>query len=430
MTAKFKETEIGLIPEDWELISLKNLTNKIGSGATPRGGSQVYVERGVSFIRSQNVRDEGFKNDLVYINDDAAGKLNNVELFPKDVLLNITGDSICRTSIVPDEVLPGRVNQHVAIIRANAKLYYKFLFFYLCSDVAKWRLLSYDAGGTRKAITKSTLEHFTIPLPKYEEQMLIADLLDSFNKKIHFNHQMNQTLEKIGQTIFRHWFVHFEFPDENGQPYKSSGGEMVNSELGDIPKGWKLKPLDEVAKYLNGLALQNYPPKNDFLPVIKIRELKQGITSQTDKASSDIPKEYIINDGDVIFSWSGSLEVVIWANGKGALNQHLFKVTSEEYPKWFYYYQTLRFLPSFRQTAADKATTMGHIKRSHLSESLIAAPPENILKQADKILNPIIEKIILNKINSRYLASIRDFILPKLMSGKIRLNIPEEATAK
>jgi len=201
---------------------------------------------------------------------------------------------------------------------------------------------------------------------------------------------------------------------------------------GRFQVGWHLRPLDEIANYLNGLALQKYPPENDdYLPVIKIRELNQGITAQTDKASYiNIPKEYVIDDGDILFSWSGSLKVVIWGEGKGALNQHLFKVTSEEYPKWFYYYQTLKFLPNFRQIAADKATTMGHIKRSHLKESIVAVPPDNILKQADKILKPIIEQIINNKINSRYLSNIRDSILPKLMSGKIRVNVPEEGTVK
>ena len=206
---------------------------------------------------------------------------------------------------------------------------------------------------------------------------------------------------------------------------------MMESELGMIPLGWEIKPLDQVANYLNGLALQKYPPENDeYLPVIKIRELKQGITQKTDKASSQIPEDYIIDDGDIIFSWSGSLEVVIWGEGKGALNQHLFKVSSKEYPKWFYYYQTLRFLPSFRQTAADKATTMGHIKRQHLTESLVAVPNKDVLSMANKLLKPIIKQIINNKIESHYLIALRDSILPKLMSGKLEVKNQEEVTSK
>ena len=153
-------------------------------------------------------------------------------------------------------------------------------------------------------------------------------------------------MEQIAQNLFKHWFIDFEFPNVDGKPYKSSGGEILASELGDIPEGWTIKPLDEIAEFLNGLALQKYPPENadDFLPVIKIRELRTGVNDGSDKASINIPKKYIIDNGDIIFSWSGSLDVVIWNFGKGALNQHLFKVDSDKYPKWFYYYWTLNHL--------------------------------------------------------------------------------------
>lgn len=338
-------------------------------------------------------------------------------------------------------VIIGRKGAYRGVHYSNKPFYVIDTAFYLKPKIKDLDLLfayfellthdinSMDSGSAIPSTSREDFYNLPIRLPPIEEQKAISQFLNLFNIIIQLNNNMNQTLEAIGQAIFRHWFVHFEFPDENGQPYKSSGGEMVDSELGEIPKGWKIKPLDKIADYLNGLALQKYPPVNDeYLPVIKIRELKQGITGQTDKASSKIPEEYIIDDGDIIFSWSGSLEIVVWGEGKGALNQHLFKVTSEEYPKWFYYYQTLKFLPSFRQTAADKATTMGHIKRSHLSESLVVIPPTNILNRANNVLEPIIENIVINKINSRYLSQIRDSLLPKLMSGKIR--VPMEASAK
>ena len=287
---KFKKTEIGMIPEDWDVGELKDFCSKIGSGATPRGGSNVYVNSGIAFIRSQNVYDEGFKTEgLVFIQDSDAKKLNSVEVKKNDILFNITGDSICRCCIVPDSVLPARVNQHVSIIRTNNKLYYKFLYCYLCLNRTKETLLSFDAGGTRKAITKGNLEKLLLPLPSYIEQTRIGDFIGLINDKIDLNRQMNSTLEQIAQTLFKRWFIDFEFPDENGNPYKSSGGRMEDSELGEIPEGWKIKPIDEVADFLNGLALQKYPPEGDeYLPVIKIRELKQGITDVTDKASTKI----------------------------------------------------------------------------------------------------------------------------------------------
>jgi type I restriction enzyme S subunit len=150
--------------------------------------------------------------------------------------------------------------------------------------------------------------------------------------------------------------------------------ELVESELGLIPKGWKVKPLDEIADYMNGLAMQKYPPVEgqESLPVIKIRELRAGVAdASSNRANLNFPSKYIIDDGDIIFSWSGSLIVKVWCGGKGGLNQHLFKVTSADYPKWFYYYCTAHHLDEFQRIAADKATTMGHIKRNHLQEALV-----------------------------------------------------------
>jgi len=360
-------------------------------------------------------------------------------LKPGQIIVTMTdlskqADTLGYSAIVPDDGNIWLHNQRIGLLEFNESFSSDPIFINYLLRTYNYRswIIGSASGTTVKHTSPSRIHSFKCKIPPLPEQRAIAHILGSLDDKIELNRQMNQTLEEIGQTIFRHWFVHFEFPNEDGQPYKSSGGEMVDSELGEIPVGWHLRPLDEIANYLNGLALQKYPPENDdYLPVIKIRELNQGITAQTDKASYiNIPKEYVIDDGDILFSWSGSLKVVIWGEGKGALNQHLFKVTSEEYPKWFYYYQTLKFLPNFRQIAADKATTMGHIKRSHLKESIVAVPPDNILKQADKILKPIIEQIINNKINSRYLSNIRDSILPKLMSGKIRVNVPEEGTVK
>ena len=181
--------------------------------------------------------------------------------------------------------------------------------------------------------------------------------------------------------------------------------------------------MPEIATYLNGLPLQKFPPKNEdeFLPVIKIAELKARSVVGADKASTDIDSKYIIDDGDVIFSWSGSLAVDIWCCGKGALNQHLFKVFSSDYPKWFYYLWTKSYLFQFQQIAAGKATTMGHIQRAHLEEAKANVPSEKILEVTDKIISPLIEKIIENSKQIRALSATRDALLPKLMNGEIEV---------
>ena len=197
---------------------------------------------------------------------------------------------------------------------------------------------------------------------------------------------------------------------------------MIESELGEIPEKWKKAGLDTIAEFLNGLAMQKFPPRNNKsdLPVVKIRELKSGITEETDKANNEFDGKYLVDDGDVIFSWSGSLELVLWKFGKGALNEHLFKVTSNHFPKWFYYYWIKLHLPYFRSIAEGKATTMGHIQRHHLSQALVHSEI-NILNKSGFIISPIFNKLIINNSEIQKISKLRDTLLPKLMSGEINI---------
>ena len=198
-------------------------------------------------------------------------------------------------------------------------------------------------------------------------------------------------------------------------------------ELGEIPMGWEVKGIDEIANFLNGLALQKYPRGDGpTLPVIKIAQLRKGDTEGADRCNTSVPPEYVINDGDVLFSWSGSLQCVLWAGDRGALNQHLFKVTSTLFPKWFYYLWVHEHLASFRHTAAGKATTMGHIQRHHLSDAKIVVPESDVLNATDKMIAPIIEQVMQRRVESRTLAALRDTLLPKLISGDLRLRDTEQ----
>lgn len=192
--------------------------------------------------------------------------------------------------------------------------------------------------------------------------------------------------------------------------------------LKEIPKGWKLSNLTEIAEYLNGLAMQKYRPseKEVGLPVLKIKELRQGYCDcNSDLCTPSIKEQYIIQDGDVIFSWSGTLLVDIWCGGTCGINQHLFKVTSSNYEKWFYYSWTKHHLERFIAVAADKATTMGHIKREELAKAVVFIPNEYDNERIGALLRPIYELIISNRIENKKLTELRDSLLPKLMSGEL-----------
>ena len=257
-------------------------------------------------------------------------------------------------------------------------------------------------------------------------------MLGALDDKIELNRRTSETLEEMARALFRSWFVDFD-PVRAKAEGRPSGlppdldalfpASFEASELGEIPAGWEVRSLDEIATFTNGLALQRFPPEGDeWLPVIKIAEMKRGYTEKTGKASTSIDQRYIVDDGDLLFSWSGSLEMVLWAHGRGALNQHLFKVTSDEYPRWFYLGWTREHLDDFRGIAAGKATTMGHIQRHHLTDAKVAAPPPGAVEGADANLAALVEQQVRHAIEARTLATQRDTLLPRLVAGELRVS--------
>jgi type I restriction enzyme S subunit len=308
-----------------------------------------------------------------------------------------------------------------------------FLKFLMQSAEVQEELRSRATGTTVLGIRQSELRQVSLTLPPLAEQKRIAEVLGALDDKIELNRRMNATLEATARALFQSWFVDFDPVRAKLDGRTPSGMDAATaalfpdtfeeSELGHIPKGWEVRSLDKSAHYLNGLALQKYPPGDGpTLPVIKIAQLRKGDSIGADRCNTNLPPEYIVHDGDVLFSWSGSLEVELWCGGTGALNQHLFKVTSPEFPKWFYYLWTLHHLDEFRLIAADKATTMGHIQRGHLTAAKVLIPSRPLLDVMSSIISPLIEQLIANRIQSRTLANLRDTLLPKLLSGEISIN--------
>ncbi|BBV49967.1 restriction endonuclease subunit S [Citrobacter portucalensis] len=242
------------------------------------------------------------------------------------------------------------------------------------------------------------------------------------NQKIALNNRIKAELEAMAKTLYDYWFVQFNFPDTNGKPYKTSGGKMeYNATLKrEIPADWNTSTLWSIAKYTNGLAMQKYREDSDiYLPVIKIREMNNGISAETERARVDIPEAAVIDDGDVLFSWSATLDVKIWSQGKGALNQHIFKVSSDSYPKSFYYFELLNYLKHFKMIADLRKTTMGHITLDHLKQAYICLPPLFLLEKLNSKVHDIFQKRLLLEKENRNLIKFRDWLLPLLMSGQV-----------
>jgi type I restriction enzyme S subunit len=283
-------------------------------------------------------------------------------------------------------------------------------------------------GSTGTKMPRGDKDHlleFLIPDFDYTQQDKIASVLSILDKKIALNNKINSELEAMAKLIYDYWFVQFDFPDENGKPYKSSGGTMIyNKELKrDIPEGWKVTNLLDIASFTNGVACQKYRPKDteDSYPVIKIKEMGSGFSDSSEQVSKSIPNKVIINNGDVLFSWSATLNVMIWAGGTGGLNQHIFKVSSDHYPRTFYYFEVLRYLNHFKMMAGLRKTTMGHITQDHLEQSRISIPPDNLVETLHEKLNPILNQVVSMLEENKKLEELRDWLLPMLMNGQVKI---------
>ena len=291
-----------------------------------------------------------------------------------------------------------------------------------------------DDGSPIPSTTRAAVYHRTIVVPSPPEQRAIASVLGALDDKIEQNRRTEQALELLARAIFHAWFVDFEpvkakaagattFPSMPQTVFDALPTRFVDSEIGAVPEGWEVKALADIATFLNGLALQKYPPRDDGedLRVVKIAELRKGSTDGADLANCDVPADYLIDDRDLLFSWSGTLEAEFWFGGKGALNQHLFKVTPALVPSWFCLLWIRQHLPWFKLIAASKATTMGHIKRGHLHEAKVIVPPPAVISQVDRLVGPLYDLHARLMIESRRLGAMRDYLLPKLLSGDVHV---------
>jgi type I restriction enzyme S subunit len=336
-------------------------------------------------------------------------------------------------------------NQDVKALAAKSEIRPWYLLYWLMGHEKFFldSVVEYTGIGAGKLDTKR-MQGLELLLPSLGEQDAIVEVVKAIDDRITLLRETNATLEAIAQALFKSWFVDFDPVRAKMQGRTPEGMSQATaalfpdafeeSALGLVPRGWRVRPLDEVATYLNGLALQKFPPTDDsWLPVIKIAQLRKGDTVGADRAGRNIKPEYVIQNGDVLFSWSGSLEVEVWCGGEGALNQHLFKVSSDIYPKWFYYFWTKHHLAHFRQIAASKATTMGHIQRAHLTQALVVAPPDAFVSAVGEFFAPLLERWIATSLQAQTLATLRDTLLPRLISGALRLpeaDVPiEEAAA-
>lgn len=420
------------LPKQWSVRPLGELTSWT-SGATPSKSNPEFWGGDIPWISAKSL-----KSFYLYDSEDhvtVAAVADGARLVDTDdILMLVRGMTLNNDVPIGIAMRPMTFNQDVKGLRGKDGADTRFISYWLVGN--KWRLLSavdQASHGTGRLRTE-VVQGMEVALPPPNEQRAIASVLGALDDKIEQNRRTVRALERLARAIFRAWFVDFEpvkakaegatsFPSMPQEVFDALPTRFVDSEIGPVPEGWGVKALDKVAEFLNGLALQKYPPREDGtdLPVIKIAQLRKGSTEGADASNDSIDEKYKIQDGDLLFSWSGTLEAVFWFGGPGALNQHLFKVTSDDYPQWLVYEWIHQHLPEFRQIAASKATTMGHIKRGHLSQALVAAPPPEFLEPSGQVISSMFKMHAATQLESRKLAEMRDYLLPKLLSGQVHV---------
>lgn len=424
-------------------IRLGDVCKKVGSGATPRGGKDVYLSHGVSLIRSQNVYNDHFqKAGLAFILQEHAEELANVEVNAGDVLLNITGDSVARCCIAPEYVLPARVNQHVAIIRPDEdKLDARYLMYFLVSPSMQQHMLALaGAGATRNALTKAMIEDFEVPSPPLPTQGAIAKILGTLDDKIELNLKMNETLEAIAKAIFKSWFVDFDPVRVKIERRQTLGinaetldlfpDKLVQIEDRIIPYGWRVATLGDMLDIdRQGINPMDFPEEQFYH--FSIPAYDDGRSPKVELGAEIKSNKFVIATDSVLISklnpstpriWLpsfdtrlravGSTEFLVTRPRDGITRQYLYSL-----------YLSPEFNAEFVSLVTGTSTSHQRVRPADLLAMRFPLPPLSLVKAFTNRIAPILERIQLNIAESLTLGLLRDTLLPRLLMGELNIRM-------
>ena len=395
-------------------------------GSSKRIYASDYTESGIPFYRSKEVIELATNQEIInelFISKDKFNQLDEKFGSPKN------GD-ILLASIGANMGIPYYVNTNYKFYFKDGNVTWfknfknnvnsKYIYYWIKSPLTQQKFINIAIGSAQKALTIDSLRKLDIYLPPLEEQEKIANILSSLDDKIELNNEMNKTLEEMAQSIFKRWFVDFEFPNEDGEPYKSSGGEMVDSELGMIPNGW------EVVNYINTSDIQyGFAFKSKLFndkegkPIIRIRDISNSYTpTYTTEEYNDL---YIVTKNDILVGMDGEFKAHIWGGKDSLLNQRVLRIRPKDNNSIAYSYfsikEPLRYLEN-----SKVGTTVIHLGKKDIDNIKIVYPPNNLISKYRDIADNLINKICENKVEIMELLELRDSLLPKLMSGEIKVN--------
>lgn len=367
-------------------------------GRTPPRNETQWFNAEEDYYNWVSIKDMFNKKTILKTSENIskeAQKKFNIPIVKKGTVILSFKLTLGRVCICGEDMLTNEAIAQLPIINPD-ELDRNYLYYYLKSyDYSKLG----NTSSIATAVNSKILKEMIVSYPEILIQKKIAKVLSKIDDKIDLNISINDNLHLLMEKAFDNEFNNID--------------------------NYETAVLSDIANFKNGLAMQNYRPYNDsdsFLPVIKIKEMNNGLSSDTEKCRMDIPNDVLIENGDVLFAWSGTLCMKIWDQGKAGLNQHIFKVTSDKYPKWFYYFWTYKHLNKFIEIAAGKATTMGHIKRSELDKAEVKIPDKNKLLELNNYFEPMMQKYILNELEIVKLTKLRDTILTDIFLDKVDLS--------
>lgn len=381
---------------EWKTCAIKDVSRRITSGGTPSTKVHEYYGGNIPWLNTKEVNFKAITKTESFISDKGLANSSAKWIEANSIIIAMYGATAGKSATTK---IPLTTNQACCNITVDEKKAdFRFLYYSLVNSYSELENLA--SGAAQQNLNQGMISEFEILMPLLSEQEAIAKVLSSLDDKIDLLHRQNKTLEAMAETLFRQWFIE------------------------KVQEDWEEKPLSGIANFLNGLACQKFPPKNDIekLPVLKIKELSSGITEASDWATNKVKPEYIVENGDVIFAWSASLMVKVWDGELCILNQHLFKVTSDNFPKWFYLMWCKHHLDEFISISSSHATTMGHIKRGDLDAAMVSVPSPQELNAMSEEMTPLLDKQIAISKQRKTLEKLRDTLLPKLMSGEARVD--------
>lgn len=435
---KFKETEIGKIPEDWEIEYLDSLCE---ISSSKRIFLKEYANEGIPFYRSKEIillSQNQEINAPLFISKEKFDEISLKYGAPKegDLLMTSVGTLGVPYIIRKNQIFYFKDGNLMWFKSFEDRLLNKYLYYWVKSPLGQQRLDSIAIGSTQKALTIDSLKRTELLLPSLYEQKSISKILSDLDSKIEINIEMNKTLESLVQAIFKRWFVDFEFPfdfaqgkpNEKGKPYMSSGGKMVDSELGKIPEGWTVSNLGDGGTFKNGINyLRDETGDTDFF-IANVRDIANNkllLKESLDKIQINLSKakEYLLQEKDILIARSaspGEISLVL-----GDLEKVIYSGFSIRYRlsnpnNYLFIFHIMQGLKTNLQNYSI-GTTLQSVNQETLKNMKFILPSDETLKEFNKISKQMLNKTLSNLQQNRELSQIRDSLLPRLMSGKIRV---------